>query len=53
MNNIDLFDKPIISRKVRKDVWAHKYSNGTININGAKFIFYTMNEAIKIWRGKN
>jgi hypothetical protein len=49
----DLFETPIASRKVRKDVTAYKYRNGCININGEKFFFYSMTEAIKIWRGKN
>lgn len=53
MNTPDLFDTPIASKKVRKDVTAYRYRNGTININGEKFIFYSMTDAIKLWRQKN
>ena len=53
MTNVDLFSSPITSRKVRKGIYAHKYANGTININGTKFLCYTMNEAIKAWRKVN
>lgn len=53
MNLPDLFETPIASRKVRKNVTAYKYRNGCININGEKFFFYSMTEAIKIWRSKN
>jgi hypothetical protein len=49
----DLFDTPIAARKVRAGVTAYKYRNGTININGQKFVFYSMTEAIKRWRSKN
>lgn len=49
----DLFATPILARKVRKGITAYKYPNGTININGEKFIFYSMTEAIKKWRNKN
>lgn len=49
----DLFDTPISEKKVRKGIVAYKYRNGTININGEKFVFYSMSEAIKMWRAKN
>jgi hypothetical protein len=49
----DLFSTPIASRQVRKNVVAYKYSNGTININGHKFLLYSMIEAIKLWRSQN
>ncbi len=49
----DLFENPISATKVRKGVTAYKYRNGTINIKGEKFIFYSMKDAIKIWRNKN
>ena len=52
-NMPDLFDTPIKSKKVRKNVTAYQYRNGCININGEKFFFYSMTEAIKIWRSKN
>jgi len=50
---MDMFNTPIISRKIRKRIWAHKYLNGCININGTRFMFYTMTEAIKIWQNNN
>ena len=53
MDTPDLFEKPISQRKVRKGVTAYKYPNGVININGEKFVFYSMTEAIKMWRQKN
>lgn len=49
----DLFDTPLASKKVRKGVTAYKYRNGTININGEKYVGYSMTDAIKIWRSKN
>ena len=49
----DLFASPITQRKVRNGVVAYKYNNGTININGQKYIGYSMNDAIKMWRSKN
>ena len=49
----DLFSTPIKTVKVRKDIYAYKYQNGTININGVKYLFYTMTEAIKLWRTQN
>ena len=49
----DLFATPILARKVRNGVTAYKYPNGIININGQKFVFYSMTEAIKIWRSKH
>ena len=50
MKNVDLFDTPIRSGKVRKDVWYHQYPNGVININGNKYIGYSIKEAISIFR---
>jgi hypothetical protein len=49
----DLFDEPIAVRKVRNNIRAYKYRNGVININGEKFVFYSMKDAIKKWRSKN
>ena len=49
----DLFDTPISKTKVRNGIYAYKYRNGTININGKKFIDYSVKEAIKIWRRQN
>ncbi len=53
MNNVDLFETPIRSGKVRKDVYYHQYRNGTININGKKYLLYSIKDAVKIWRHKN
>jgi hypothetical protein len=49
----DLFSTPISKTKIRNGVFAYKYPNGTININGEKFIFYSIKDAIKIWRSRN
>ena len=49
----DLFATPISKTKVRNGVYAYKYPNGCININGAKFFDYSVKDAIKMWRGKN
>lgn len=49
----NLFETPIKSVKVRNGIFAHKYRNGVINIQGEKYCFYTMTEAIKDWRSKN
>ena len=46
----DLFDTPIRQKKVRSDVYAYQYRNGTININGDKYLLYSMTEAIRLWR---
>ena len=50
MNNVDLFDKPLRSRKVRNNIYAHQYRNGVININGQKYLEYSLSEAIKLFR---
>lgn len=47
---MNLFENPVSQTKVRNNVFALRYSNGTININGQKFIGYSIKEAIKIWR---
>ena len=49
----DLFETPIRKRKVRNGIYAYQYRNGTININGTKFLMYTMADAIKTWRKAN
>lgn len=51
--NIDLFSTPLKTRRVKEGIFAHQYPNGTININGQKFVGYSMTEAIKIWRKNN
>lgn len=48
MNTPDLFSKPIQAKEIKsRNVTAYKYPNGTINIDGHKFIGYSMTEAIK------
>ena len=47
---MDLFDTPIRQRKVRNDIIAYQYRNGTININGQKYVMYSMTDAIKKYR---
>lgn len=49
----DLFATPISATKVRTNVFAYKYPNGTINIEGTKYFGYTIKDAIRIWRKDN
>ena len=49
----DLFSTPIRSKKVRNGVYAYQYQNGTINIDGRKYIGYSMTESIRLWRKSN
>lgn len=46
----DLFSTPIRKTKVRNNVYAYQYPNGTINIDGKKYIGYSIKEAIKLFR---
>lgn len=48
-----MFDEPIRKRKVRNGIYAYEYRNGTINIDGTKFLFYSLTDAIKAWRKAN
>lgn len=48
-----LFSNPISRTKVREGIYAYKYPNGTICIEGEEYIFYSIKEAIKRWRSKN
>jgi hypothetical protein len=48
-----LFQDPISKTKVRKDVFAYKYSGGTILIGKSEYVFYSMTEAIRKWRSQN
>ena len=45
-----MFSELIHTRYVRNGVFAHQYLNGTININGQKYIGHSMTEAIKLFR---
>lgn len=49
-NMKNLFDTPVKEKKVRDGVTAYQYRNGTINIDGQKYLMYSMTEAIKIHR---
>lgn len=48
-----LFSTPIRKRKVRNNIYAYQYKNGVININGQKYLEYSLTDAIKAWRSKN
>ena len=50
---IDLFSTPISAVKVRKGIYAFRYPNGCINIEGEKYFGYSIKEAIKLWRQKH
>ena len=50
MENVDLFETPIRSKKVRDGMWAHQYRSGVINIMGQKYVFYSMTDAIRLYR---
>ena len=45
-----LFESPIKSKKVREGITAYQYRNGVINIDGQKYLLYSMTEAIKQFR---
>ena len=49
----DLFNNPIRKIKVKNNIFAYKYLNGCINIEGQKYFNYSMKEAINIWRKNN
>lgn len=49
----ELFDNPVRSKEVRKDVIAYMYWNGIIQIGQTRYVLYSMTEAIKKWRKGN
>ena len=49
----DLFDTPIKAKKVKAGIYAYQYRNGTINIDGTKFLFHSMTSAISAYRKAN
>ena len=53
MTDKTYFVNPISKTKVRRNIYAYKYPNGCININGEQFHFYSLKDAIKIWRRNN
>ena len=46
------FDAPIKSKKVRKNLFAYLYPNGVVNIDGIKYVGYSLSYAIRIHRQK-
>ncbi len=48
-----LFETPRKRVKVRNGIYAYQYHNGVINIEGEKYLFYSLTAAIKAWRHKN
>ena len=49
----DLFSNPISKTKVRKDIFAYRYANGCVNIQGKKYFGYSIKNAISLWRKEN
>lgn len=47
---IGVFENPIAEKKVRNGIYAHRYRNGCINIEGQQYHFYSMTDAIKKFR---
>lgn len=47
------FEQPIKSGKVRNGVYWHKYRNNTIEINGKEYLYYSIKEAVSLWRKDN
>jgi len=50
---MNLFDTPLRKVKVRNGIFAYSYPNGTINIDGIKYLYYSMKDAIKAYRQKH
>jgi hypothetical protein len=48
----DLFENPIRKRKVRDGLYAYKYINGCVNIDGQKYYGWSMTDAIRLYRQK-
>ena len=51
MGNFDFTS--LAKKKVRIGIYAYKYPNGCINIEGEKYFGYSMTKAISLWRKKN
>ena len=45
----DLFETPIKMGKVRKNIYWHQYRNGTINIEGMKYVMHSITSAKRTW----
>ena len=52
-NDKTYFVNPTSKTKVRNGVYAYRCPNGCINIQGEQYHFYTMAQAIKLWRSKH
>lgn len=39
--------------KVRNGIYAYRHTNGWIEIGDQRYLYYSVKEAIKIWRSKN
>jgi hypothetical protein len=50
---MNLFETPIKKVKVRNNIFAYKYQNGCVNIEGNKYFGYSINDAIKKFRNSN
>jgi len=51
MDNLpDLFVTPVKEKKVRNGITAYQYRNGTISIDGHKYLMYSMTEAVNLYR---
>jgi hypothetical protein len=48
-----LFDNPTSKTKVRKGIFAYRYSNGLVLIDEQRYYDYSIKEAIKLWRNNN
>ena len=48
-----IFDTPTSKTKVRKGIYAYRYSNGLVEINDQRYYGYTIKDAIYLWRSKN
>lgn len=45
---------PIVAeKKVRNGITAYKFRSGVIEIEGMRYMFYSMTDAIKKWRQDN
>ncbi len=47
---MSLFENPVKERKVRNGIIAYQYKNGTIVINGQKYVCYSITSAIAKFR---
>ena len=49
-----LLGSPIVKeKKIRNGVTAYKFRSGVVEIEGIRFFFYSMTEAIAKWRRDN